>query len=197
MFETLMTFVGSATGGVIFGTIGNAIKTWQETKDRENQRKHDLELRKLDREEMELESRLNIRETTNEYQAKANFAKTEGAIATDIADREVHKAALKNDKATYSAGVTKNLNGFFSGLVALMLVFVDMIRGLIRPTITVYLIILESVIAWHLYQLLEQMNALPVEYAGPVFVQVISSIVFLTATAVTFWFGSRPSSINK
>ena len=197
MLDIITGFVGSAAGGTLFGTIANTVKTWQEIKDRENQRKHDLEIRKVEREEMKLESDLEIKKTTSEFAAKSNLAKVEGDIAKDIADREVQKVAYKHDSATYSKGITKNLKGFWLGLVSFMLVFVDMIRGLIRPSITIYLIIIESAIAWHLYQLLLKLDQIPLELAGPLLTQVVSSIVFLTATAVTFWFGSRASNMKK
>jgi len=192
-----MAFVGSAAGGSIFGIIGNYFKAQQEIKDRENQRKHDLEVRKLDREEMKLESELNIQEKTAEFQGKANLKKIEGDIAKDIADAEVLIAVYKHDSATYSKGAVKNLNGFFAGIVALMLVFVDMLRGLIRPTTTVYLIVLETAIAWYLFNALNKLDSLPVTVLSDLLVMIVSSVVFLTATAVTFWFGSRKGSITK
>jgi hypothetical protein len=74
-----------------------------------------------------------------------------------------------------------------------LLVLVDVTRGMMRPGITIYLLVVESAICYYLYQLVLKFNLLPAEQALPLFITVVDSLVFLTATAVTWWFGSRPN----
>jgi hypothetical protein len=64
---------------------------------------------------------------------------------------------------------------------------------MMRPGITIYLLVVESAICYYLYQLVLKFNLLPAEQALPLFITVVDSLVFLTATAVTWWFGSRPN----
>ena len=71
--------------------------------------------------------------------------------------------------------------------------FVDGIRGLMRPAITLYLLIIATVLAWKLNKLVGGLNGLPVDEVYALYKSVIQQIIFLTATAVTWWFGSRPT----
>ena len=193
MFETILGVLGSAAGGSFIGMIGTAIKGFQEYKDRQTERRHELEMRRLDQEDMRLEAELAIKQTEAEYAGKAHLATVEGAIALDIAAAELQGKSYDNDQATYSKGVVNTLTGYFGNLMRALLVFVDVARGLMRPGITVYLIVIESLICYQLYQLLLKFNAPPAEETMKLFIVVVNSVVFLTATAVTWWFGSRPN----
>lgn len=193
MFETLLGILGSAAGGSLIGMVGTAIKGFQEYKDRQAQRQHDLEIRRLDQEDMRLEADLAIKQTEAEFAGKANLANIEGAIALDVAAAELQEKSYDNDKSTYSKQVMGKLSGFIGNLMRGLLVFVDVTRGLMRPGITVYLMVIESIICYQLYQLLLEFDVLPAEEAMKLFIVVVNSVVFLTATAVTWWFGSRPN----
>lgn len=193
MLETILGILGSAAGGGFIGLIGTTLKGYQEYKDRQAQRQHEREMRVLDQEDMRLENELAIMQTEAEFSGKVALANIEGAIARDVAAAELQGKSYDNDNATYSKGVTAHLTGFFGVLMRAMLVMVDVARGLMRPGITVYLLVIESLICWMLYKLLLKFDMLQVEHALPLFNTVIYSIVFLTATAVTWWFGSRPN----
>jgi hypothetical protein len=193
MFETILSVLGSAAGGSFIGMIGTAIKGFQEYKDRQAERRHELEMRRLDQSDMRLEAELAIKQTEVEFTGKAHLADIEGAVARDVAAAELQGKSYDNDKAEYSKGVLNKLSGIFGNMMRSLLVFVDVARGMMRPSITVYLIIIESLICYQLYQLLLKFNAPPAEETMKLFIVVVNSVVFLTATAVTWWFGSRPN----
>ena len=88
-------------------------------------------------------------------------------------------------------------SGFIGNLVRGLLVLVDVARGMMRPGITMYLLIVESAICYYLYQLVIKFEVLTPEQALPLFISVIDTLSFLTATAVTWWFGSRPNQQRK
>lgn len=193
MLSTILGFFGSAVGGSLVGLIGTAIKGFQEYKDRQAQRLHDIEMRRLDQADMRLEADLAIRQTEAQFAGQATLKNIEAAIAQDVSTARLHGKAYDNDKATYSPGAIAKLSGFLGNLMSGLLVLVDVTRGMMRPGITIYLLVVESIVCYYLYQLVLQFNLLPPEQALPLFITVVDSIVFLTATAVTWWFGSRPN----
>ncbi|MBU6955983.1 hypothetical protein KP814_31850 [Hahella sp. HN01] len=75
--------------------------------------------------------------------------------------------------------------------------FVDAIRGLMRPLITVYLLILATFVTLNISRHLGGVGALsPVDLMA-LYKEAIAKMLFLTTTAVTWWFGSRPSQLRK
>jgi Flp pilus assembly protein TadB len=193
MLDTVLNIIGSAAGGSLIGLIGTFIKGRDERKERDAQRAHDLALRDLDREEMQLEAELAMKRTEAEIAGKLKTLDMEGQISRDIEASKLQAVSYESDQASYSKGATKMLRGFFGGLAAFMLVCVDVFRGVMRPGITSYLLVIESLIAWQLYLLLNSFTALDSAEALILFTTIINSIVFLTSTSVTWWFGSRPN----
>jgi len=197
MLETILGIFGSAAGGSLFGLIGTAIKGFQEYKDRQAQRTHDLEMRRLDQADMRLEADLAIKQTEADFAGQAALKNIEAAVARDVAADALQGKSYDNDKATYSQGAAAKLTGFIGNLMRGLLVLVDVARGLMRPGITVYLLVVESTICYYLYQLVIQFDLLPPEQALPLFITIVDTLSFLTATTVTWWFGSRPNQQHK
>lgn len=193
MLSTILGLFSSAAGGSLVGLIGTAIKGFQEYKDRQAQRLHNIEMRRLDQADMRLEADLAIKQTEAQFAGQATLKNIEAAIAQDVAAAQLQGKSYDNDKATYSTGAVAKLSGFIGNLMRGLLVLVDVTRGMMRPGITIYLLVVESAICYYLYQLVLQFNLLPAEQALPLFITVVDSLVFLTATAVTWWFGSRPN----
>ena len=191
MIETLFAVLSSAAGGGILGLAGTAFKTWQERKDRESQRDHDLKMRELDQADMRLEAELLLKQTATETQGQLALAQTEADAERDVAAAHLQAASYKQDKATYSK--VDKLSGWWGAFWQGMLALVDMVRGFMRPAITLYLLVICSVIAWELYDLVEAMETLLPTQAWPLFQQVVNAIIFLCTTSVTWWFGSRPN----
>lgn len=169
MFE----LITSAVSGGLVGLIGTTIKQWQERKERESDRAHDLAMRKLDQEDMRLEAKLALEQTEAEFAGKERLA------------------SYDNDRATYIQGIPK------SGFIQALLTLVDVIRGLMRPTITGYLLIIESIIMFKLYVMMDGVEGMTTSSVATLFGQIVQSIIFLTSTAITWWFGSRPNQATK
>lgn len=197
MLDTFLSIFGSAAGGGFLGLIGTAFKGWQEFKDRQAQREHEQKMRVLDQDEMRLENELAIKATEAEYNGKIDLKNIEQVISEDLNATELRRESYKHDQATYSKGALNKLSGFFGDLFLGLLVLVDVFRGIMRPGITTYLLIIESYIAWYLYQLVIKLDLMSSTQAVDLLTQVVMSIVFLTSTAITWWFGSRPNQQRR
>ena len=172
MLEALSGIFASSGLGAIIGTIGSYLGKIEERKAKAQEYGQELALREWDAKETALSQRHEMAIADKEIQR----AETEGAIALDAREADGWVESIKQ-------------SGKQSGIV-----IVDAIRGLMRPVITVYLLVIASVIAYRISMLVGGLEALPMEEMVSLYRHVISQIIFLTATAVTWWFGSRPQS---
>lgn len=177
---TILGAIGSAASGGILGLFGTGIKMWADHKAEQAKQAFELQMRKLDQEEMTLEHSLKMKEVEAKANrdiaiANQNRMATEAQAAADVEQGEMAlvQSSYAMDKATYGGG------------------FVDAIRGLMRPTLTLYFAILMAIIAYQLMQL-NNGQWLDVSEAQAMLRDVVNACIFLATTAVTWWFGSRP-----
>lgn len=63
----------------------------------------------------------------------------------------------------------------------------------VRVLVTTYLLIFMTYLAYEVNTLVGGLETLPMEVLIDMYGQIIFSIIYLTITAITFWFGQRPS----
>ena len=167
----ILTLLSGAAGGGLIGLAGSVAQLLFKGKERKMEISREIELRKLDIEAMTTESNLRLRETETEIEGKArlaNIALDESTLAGDVALRQ---SSYLNDKATYGGGI------------------VDAIRGLMRPVLTAYLVIVVTAIAAKLFI---ELDTIPQADAWDSLSAVIVELVTLSSMTVSWWFGTRP-----
>lgn len=176
----LQSLLGAGSGILtgLFGTGLQALFKWLGDKQRFA---HDLAMRKMDIEAMTAEHALRLKETEAEYAGRVQVAKVDLDKEEARADADIRSASYGNDKATYYDTKAK-------GWVGIMLALVDAFRGFMRPGLTAYLVVCTTIIAYMLHEVVANSVAMSPE---EIYKQVVMSILFLTETAVTWWFGSR------
>ena len=175
MLETILSIVGSSFGGGLLGVFGTFMKAKAEYKNKKLDYAHDQAMHRNSMEEMRLENELRVEEIELQNEGKLSLANVERARAQDIADGNLREASYDNDRATYGN------------------VFIDGIRGMMRPVITTYLLILMTYIAYQINTIVGGIEALPMTEVWALYHELIIAIVFLTTTAITWWFGTRPT----
>lgn len=194
MIGSLLSMVGSAFAGGATGLLGNLFTGWMKIKQKKQDNEHELALRAADREEMRLEADLHLKQTRVEVEGRIAVATTEAEAAKDIAASELREASYDHDKASYSAGIIAKLRltGFWGGIAGFLLLMVDVLRGLIRPLGTVAAFVIMVDIAYTLNSM-EQMDPTS-DQAWTLFVTVVDTIIYLSVTSYTWWFGDRRQS---
>ena len=173
----ILSLLGSATGGGLLGIAGNFLKGKAEIKGKKLDYEHERDLRKLDMDELKIEASLKNQQIKLENDGELALANVEADRAKDVAASALRQASYNADKASYGGGI------------------VDKIRGIMRPMITIYLLVLMSYIAYQVDTIVGGVEELPSKDIWGLYENLINSIVFLATTAVTWWFGSR--STNK
>lgn len=185
MFDVIGLIAGPIVG--FLGGLVNQIAAYKN-------KKLDMELevvRAKNTIELENLRYLNAQRITELEQAgRERLTEMEGEISLRKADRDGLVAAMENDRATYlPPGVAFN-----NKVVIFMLATVDVVRGLIRPAITAFLV----VILWRLnVTTLEALSTLSPEAIDRMLPNIADASTFgviqLALTAVGYWFGSRSS----
>lgn len=173
MIPAILSVLGSSGFGAILGTAGAWLTRKEERKKQKQEHSFQIEMSKINLEE----SRLDRVHELSMADKERIQAETEGQIAGELIDSESFKESIISSR-------TK------SGIK-----IIDGIRSLMRPLITVYLLVISSIVAFSVSGLVGGLESfdhgkLFVLYAG-----IISDLSFLTITAVTWWFGTR--NVNR
>jgi len=169
MLEGILNiFTGGAAGGII-GLAGSWLTKRENRKNLEIQLKRDVLLGRL---EAEADAR-QLKYSVIMAEKKIEQAQAEGEIATDIAETGAFTESLKTQ------------------LKPIGIPFVDGFRAMMRPVITLYLLIIATYFAINIHRLVSGLETLPQTEIVSLYTTIISQLFFLTNLAISWWFGSR------
>ena len=172
MIETILSSSGL---GAIVGVVGSWLTKREERANTELQLDHDIRMAEIRSEE----------------------ARMEYDHALALADKKLEQTVVEGDVAVGQAELSAFTESLKSGSVSTGVRVVDAIRGVMRPVITIYLLIIGSYVAYQINAYVGGLSSLPTNELLSLYRDIISQILFLLTTAVTWWFGSRPSSSKK
>lgn len=168
---------GGATGilGVVAQRLFDHWKLKQENDRLRLMHEHDLALRKADAEIM-----------AQEWAQRTKVAEVEGATKREVAESEAFAASFQLEPKRYAEGVKV---GKWGGL---MLVFVDVVRGLVRPGLTIYLAWIATAIYMQSVQVMKLVNpTAQSQLLVQLHQQIVFTLLYLFTTCVLWWFGTR------
>lgn len=166
----LELFASSGFGGII-GMIGSFMTRKIELAKMKEQNQFELKTRELDMQEASNERSHELSMADKQMQR----AKVEGEMNEREIEAESFKETVK--QAAISTGIK----------------FVDAIKGLMRPAITVYLLINTTVLTFAVGSITGGLDNIPSNELADLYKTIILQVVALTALAVSWWFGSRPA----
>jgi hypothetical protein len=164
MIAALVGIFTSSGFGALIGLLGGWLTRKEETKNLKAKYDYEVKMADLRRQEMEVEAKMQIK-----------VVETEGAIQQDIVDGEAFLESLKEQKRGYGIKV------------------VDAVKGLMRPFITLYVLAIATFIIINIGRIVGGLNAFDFDQLINIYKSVIAEILFICTTAITWWFGSRPS----
>ncbi|CAG36738.1 unknown protein [Desulfotalea psychrophila LSv54] len=185
--------------GGITGLAGTIWSSWNQRKireldmkDRAQGREHELKLVQAESQAMLAETEANIRVARVQTEGALHLAETEAYAAHLI-------VANKPTLSTALAGKLFSTTGWVAILaqpagvfICILFGLVDTVKGFARPGITLYLLILSTWISRRAWSILESSGgALTTTQSAEIVTQVTCSLLYLTTTAVCWWFGDR------
>lgn len=165
----IIGLLSSAAGGGALGVIGNFLKGKAEIKIKQLDHEHEKEMKNIDIRAAEADAKIKMQLSALESSGRIEEAKVN-------AEHTILKSSHDMDTARYGGGI------------------IDFARGIMRPLITLYLLLIMSYIGYELNKLVGGLKSMDDKELFSMYDSLINSIVFLTTTAVTWWFGSRPTN---
>lgn len=183
MLTILGTLISGVLSGGATGLLGVLLQRWFDLRTRDR----DITLLQLQHQQA-----LALAQIENErarLRADADmFAADRAAEAREAeADASALAASFAADRATYLDPAAQRRSRFAVAGFAL----VDIVRGLIRPVLTAYLVVLATWMFLWARDLAGQQALTPAE-ALNIIGQIVATILYLTTACVLWWFGSRP-----
>jgi len=167
----LVELAANIFSGGITGLIGAGITAFVEFKKQKLMFDHEVKMTELDQITMKMEIEGTLR-----------VAEVEAEAAVNVADSQALAQSYEADKASYTAPEAR---------VGFMFRFVDFIRGMIRPLITVYLAVIVTVLYFSLKEALGDVSNLDPNDLIGLYREVVLSIIYVTTTVILWWFGTR------
>ena len=173
----------SAIGGGIIGGIASIFRL-----------RHDFKMEKLKIEDRDKERENNIVVQKLEIAGAEKMKKLKMDELVTTKDFEGLITSVKSDMAAYSKAFADKMSPWAANIVGVMLGFVDFCRGMIRPGIAVYSVYFMFNKIWRLIpqSAWDAVFNKP-EIAATMAMATLNACIFMSTTAVAWWFGSRPS----
>lgn len=179
----MMSTIASLLSGGATGLLGSVVSNVADYFEDRAKRKHQVEMRKLDLEEMD-----------REYSFQKSMAEKEHEAAVEESSYDLQEKSYEHDAARYSDGLKIK-----SIWLKAMLVFVDLVRGLVRPGLTLFLIWL----VWDTRKEVESvlsaagLDKISPEDALVTYGMIVDMILYMASMSMAWWFGTRPKSRKK
>lgn len=166
-----------ATGGItgLFGTAIGAIFTYKS-------KQLDIELQKQKYANDVAMKDLDSKIMAQEWSARTQVAQVNADAAKDTEDSKAFAASLTSEPIRYAEGPLTSKQNWF-------MVLLDFFKGLIRPSLTLYLAALTTMIYLQAHALMG--HDIPADQATALVTRIIDTVLYLTTTVVLWWFGSR------
>lgn len=184
--------------GGVTGLLGNAFTTWFKFKNAKMEYTHKEKMVNLETQAMIEKSKMQIQVTKT---------KIEGEV--ELADAAAYKTGQKaGNKQLFAekwidmimeGGNIKWTGWFFrlmGTIIAAGFAFVDWLNGMMRPSLTLYLVGSSTYITLLAWKVMQEvgLSTLTASQAVGIFQQVTSTMIYLAVSAVTWWFGDRTMS---
>lgn len=201
MIGTIVSFLGSGVFGSVVGVFGNWLNQRQIKDNKKIDNEHEINMAKI---------QIDILKAKTDASIKINHAKIQGAI--DLQDSKAYTTTIvvANKKSFSDKWIDKMLDikGWLRYITIPLafcimgpLALVDVIKGFMRPTLTLAFTIGYGYLTYMTYDILEQKGfaTLTSDQAVMYFTLALDTCIMLTTTCVTWWFGDRRAAkaINR
>ena len=175
MLSAIVAIFGSTGFGTVIGLLGSAFTRWDERQKQAQEFEQNFKLAQLSIEELKLEQ----------------------AHELAVVDKEIDKAEVESEIVVNEGELSAFKTSLIEGNKKSAIRWVEGFNSLMRPLITLFFL---GVVTWltvEVHELVGGLDALTHSEIMDLYVKIIATILFLTATSVTWWFGARPSSDKK
>ncbi|GEA06237.1 hypothetical protein KUL42_09980 [Alteromonas sp. KUL42] len=175
MFEWIGDALMAVVGGGATGILGSAVQSYFQFK-----------TKVLENEQENIRLAHDAKMVTIEADANLRIAQQEAAAQADNNAFIMQTASYEHDKRNYMPE-----NGAPTWIVA-ALGIVDVIRGLVRPSLTIYVAVATTIILVEANGLIESVNGIGADVRLNAAMEIWRMVAYIATTIFFWWFGQRP-----
>jgi hypothetical protein len=195
----LLGVISTVVGGGATGVVGIGLQLWDaknkrdhELAESKNKRDHERAMLDAQNENSRVLRQMDIDNAAKLATISADSAQTLAMIDADnralAADSANLQASMAADKPMYLDSEAQRGSKVFAFFMAI----IDLMRGLIRPSATIYgLVLLTLLMYWMMDLHAQKTLVLTPEDAKAIANKIIDAALFIPSLTVTWWFGSR------
>lgn len=187
IFGGVTGLIGTVVGGIFkYKTMKAEIEL------KKSEQTHEIAMVKAETEALIMESKAQIAITRAEVEGAVDLTDAQAFIQSQ---KEGNKSVFSNkwiEKLFSVTGKWQIITLPLAMLIATMFGFVDFLRGILRPALTIYLCGATTWITMMAWQIIQTHGlTISADQAIATFNEVTSIITFLTVSSVVWWFGDR------
>ncbi len=180
--------LSSGVFGALTGLVGSAVTAWTNYKMQKLKNDHELAMVEAETKSMVAEAQAQIQVTKAKVEGEERVAEMEALKASY---GELSKDTFKESYMKYVAE-SRWTRWWAPALIGILFAFVDVMRRAARPALTYYLVGATTWLTVMVWRLLAQSGS-PIDStaAQELLGQLVVTILYLTVSAVTWWFCDR------
>lgn len=183
----------SLFSGGLTGLLGNCFTAFINYKNQQISNKHDLDLMKAKQELLVAQTNANIKISDNNLKGDLERADSDAYVASQkTGDITLFASDWVSNLLSYK-GKMKYFTVPVGVFIATLFAFVDFLKALMRPGLTLYLTVLTSWLTFISWNIIKNagLQGIDTTTALSIFTTIIDTIIYLTISCVTWWFGDR------
>lgn len=189
MLAILGTLISGVISGGATGLLGVLLQRWFDLKNRDR----DVQIVQLNHQNALALAQMESERARIRADADMAIADREAEAKEEEAASRSLVASYEHDKANYLQPDAQKRKGWVGAAVTMMMAFVDFLRGVLRPGLTIYL---TGIVTMMFLTLMDMLKT-----RGHVFdngelltllAQIVATLLYCFTTCVVWWFGTRP-----
>lgn len=182
--------------GGITGLVGNVITSVTNYKTMKLKNEHDEKMIELNTSAMIEKSKMQIIVTKNKIAGEVELAELGAYTKSQEVGNQKTFSEKWIENLLSTEGRTKVIAIPFGILFCTLFSIVDFLRGFMRPALTIYLTVLTTIITYMSWEILQKngVETIQLKDAISLFDRVISIVIYLTVSCVTWWFADRQTA---
>ena len=128
-----------------------------------------------------------------EYDHDERMADLQNQQALALADKAKEQVVAAGEQAVAKV----EASAFVESQKAPLTPLSDMLKGWMRASITAYLLVLGTYLAWNIGRLVGGLESLDTEILLPIYTDIIAQVFFLVNLTVSWFFGARGTASSR
>lgn len=193
MLGAILGFLGSTAFGSITGVIGNFINQWQLRKAKKLEMDHEIAMAKVQIDILKAKTDASIKITEAQVKGAVDLEESKAYTANIVVANQDSFSDEWLDKLLETQGWYRLFTLPLASFLMLGFALVDIIKGFMRPSLTLFFTAAFGYITYVSYGILKARGfaTLTPDQAVLYFSMAVDTCAMLTSTCVTWWYADR------